>query len=151
MSVPVARHFNSESWPVAREDLAAKAAEIRDKYGPVISWDKLQALLQDRRLIPFPCEIQFDSTPLLPGEFAHSVAKPNVLQDGFIIYLHPQYADQLGLVPYLVLHQLVLVSCDHATIDDAETFGSLALGLTKEAYYKTLCELSGQIGGDDLV
>ena len=52
----------------------------------------------------------------------------------------------------LVLHQLVLINYgESATPDDAETFGSLALGLSKEDYYRALCELSSQIGGDELV
>ena len=151
-AVPVAKRLTTEaSRRRVSEDLAAKAAEIRARYGPVIGWDQLQSVLQDRRLTPFPCEIRFDSTPLLAGEFAHAAPKGISPDDGFIIYLHPRYEDQLADVPYLVLHQLVLISYNSATADDAETFGSLALGLTKEAYYKALCDLSGQIGGDELL
>jgi hypothetical protein len=52
----------------------------------------------------------------------------------------------------LVLHQLVLVNFGGtANADDAEPFGSLALGLSNEDYYHALCELSGQLGGDDLM
>ncbi|HVV73514.1 MAG TPA: hypothetical protein VHI52_18720, partial [Verrucomicrobiae bacterium] len=65
---------------------------------------------------------------------------------------HPVYERQPQWVPHLVLHQLVLVNHgQNATADDAETFGSRALGLSKEEYFHTLCELSGQVGGDDLV
>jgi hypothetical protein len=149
----MARHFNPEDarrWLDA--DLAAKAAEVRNKYGPVIGWSELQTILQDRQFTPFPCEIRFDAAPLLPGEFGHPVPKGVSKEDGFIIYLHPQYQNQLARVPYLVLHQLVLINYgDAATAEDAETFGALALGLSKEAYYRVLCELSGQIGGDELV
>lgn len=150
LHVPMARHFKSEAahqW--IRADLESKAAEIRQKYGPSIGWHELQALLQDRHFIPFPCEIRFDASPLLPGEFGHAVAKGQNKEEGFIICLHPHYADQLSRVPYLVLHQLVLINYgDSVTADDAEIFGSLALGLSKDAYYRALCELSGQIGGD---
>ena len=134
-----------------RHQVAAKAAEIRDKYGPNIGWDELGRLLGDRACVPYPCEIRFDSGPLLPGEFAHPVAKGQVPGDGYILYIHPLYSAQLALVPYLVLHQLVLINYgESATLDDAETFGSLALGLSKEDYYKALCQLSAQIGGDEL-
>jgi hypothetical protein len=150
--VPMARHFKAEdARRCLSADLAAKAAEIRQRYGPAIGWDELQSLLRDRELTPFPCEIRFDAAPLLPGEFGHPVPKGPSREEGFIIYLHPQYANQLARVPYLVLHQLVLINYgDSATADDAETFGSLALGLSKEAYYRALCELSGQISGDEL-
>ena len=73
-------------------------------------------------------------------------------EQGFILYIHPYYAAELARVSYLVLHQLVLINYgETATADDAETFGSLALGLSKEDYYRALCELSAQIGGDELV
>jgi hypothetical protein len=39
---------------------------------------------------------------------------------------------------------------ESVTPEQAETFGSLALGVSKEDYYRALCELSGQIGGDEL-
>lgn len=149
----MAKQFKTE--PVRRTlsaDLAVKAAEIRQKYGPDIGWDELQKLLDDRDCTPFPCQIRFDSGPLLPGEFGHPVPNGSSREQGFIIYLHPSYATQLERVPYLVLHQLVLANYgDWATADDAETFGSLVLGLSKEDYYHALCELSGQISGDELI
>src|SRR5579872_7370264 len=96
VTVPVARHFKAEdARPCLSADLAAKAAAIRHKYGPVIGWEELQELLQDRQLTPFPCEIRFDAAPLLPGEFGHPVPKGPSREEGFIIYLHPLYADQL--------------------------------------------------------
>lgn len=153
LTVPMARHCKAED---VRESLSAeitaKAAALRQKYGPEIGWEQLQRLLQDPDYAPFPCEIRFDSEPLLPGEFAHPVPKGATREQGFIIYIHPFYAGQLARVSYLVLHQLVLVNYgESASADDAETFGSVALGLSKEDYYRALCELSGQIGGDELV
>lgn len=149
----MARHCKAED--VDRNfaaELAAKARAIHEKYGPEIGWNELQRLLQDRDCTPFPCEIRFDAGPLLPGEFGHPIPKGTTRDQGYIIYLHPLYATQLARVPYLVLHQLVLINYgDSATADDAETFGSLALGLSKEEYYRALCELSSQIGGDELV
>ena len=153
ITVPMARHCKADD---VRQNLsaeiAAKANAIRQKYGPVIGWNELQTLLQDRDCTPFPCEIRFDCEPLLPGEFAHPVPKGASREQGFVIFIHPFYATELARVPYLVLHQLVLINYgESATADDAETFGSLALGMSKEDYYRALCELSGQIAGDDLV
>ncbi len=149
----MARRLNSEE---ARQTLAAQvatqAAEIHRRYGPEIGWAELSRLLEDRNCVRYPCEIRFDSAPLLPGEFAHPVPKGREPDDGFIIYVHPAFETQLDRVSYLVLHQLVWVNFGvSAEADDAETFGALALGLAKEEYYSALCELAGQLGGDELV
>ena len=149
----MARELKTESVKPALRDLVlAQAAEIHHKYGPQIGWDQLGQLLGDRNCIRYPCEIRFDSEPLLPGEFAHPIPRGQTPDEGYIIYIHPYYSSQLPRVPYLVLHQLALINYgDSATLDDAEVFGSLALGLSKEEYYLALCELSAQIGGDELV
>ena len=145
----MARHLKGDDvHQLLTADLEAKAAAIRCRYGPEIGWAQLQQLLRDPDITPLPCELCFDAAPLLPGEFGHTVATGQ----GFVIYLHPQFETQTARLPYLVLHQLVLANYgDVATADDAETFGALALGLTKDAYYRALCELSGQISGDELV
>lgn len=132
--------------------LSAAGAHIRDSYGPEIGWTELLRLLNDRRCAHYPCEIRFDAEPLLPGEFAHPVPKGKTPQEGYTIYVHPTYAGHLERVSYLVLHQLASINYGEATsAEDAETFGSLALGLSKEEYYRALCELSSQLDGDDLV
>jgi len=149
----MARRLNSEDVREGvRAHIATRAAEIRDKYGPNIGWEQLLHLLEDRYFVRFPCEIQFDAKPLLAGEFAHALAKGEQPENGFTIYVHPRYMDQLDKVAYLVLYQLVLVNYGSiASADDAERFGSGALGLTKDQYYSALCELSSQVGGDELL
>jgi hypothetical protein len=128
--------------------VAEKAAGIHAKYGPDLSWGKLQHLLQDRAYVRYPCEITFEAAPLQPGEFAHPVAKGARPEDGFTIFVHPFFMTRLSSVPYLILYQLVLVNYgEFASPDDAETFGAGALGLTKDEYYARLCELADQIGG----
>ena len=128
--------------------LAAKGAEICQRYGPHLGWNELQQVLGDRTCVRYPCEIRFEAEPLLPGEFAHPVAKGARPEEGFTIYVHPFYQTQIARVPYLVLYQLVLVNYGvFASADDAETFGSQALGLGKEEYYAALCELADAIDG----
>jgi hypothetical protein len=145
----MARELKAE---IVMPGLRDQATEIHHKYGPQIGWHELRQLLQDRNLVRYPCEIRFDAEPLLPGEFAHPLPRGHTPEDGYIIYIHPYYSTQLARVPLLVLHQLALINYgDSATLDDAEIFGSLALGLSKEEYYHALCELSSQIGGDDLI
>ena len=127
--------------------LAFKGAEVREKYAPQVGWNELLRLLEDRTCVRYPCEVRFDAEPLLPGEFAHPVANGQAPEDGFTIYVHPIFANQLDQVPWLVLYQLVLVNYgEFASADDAETFGSAALGLAKDDYYTALCELADQVG-----
>jgi len=132
--------------------IAAEGSRVHERYGPSIGWRQLLTLLQDRECVRFPCDLRFDAAPLLPGEFAHALLKGSKREEGYTIHLHPLFEHQLQQVPYLVLHQLVLVNHgDSASADDAETFGALALGLSRDEYFNILCELSDQVGGDDLL
>lgn len=143
----MAKHLNAEkvSGDLTAE-LSSKASEIRCRYGSDMGWEQIQQVLLDPQITPLPCQISFDSRPLLPGEFAHATPNGESEGPGFVIYLHPQYATQLGRVSYLVLHQWVMACyAGRATVEDAEAFGALVLGLSKEAYFEALCELSGQI------
>ena len=149
----MARRLNSEEVrKVLAAELAAGAARIRDNYGPQIGWEALQRLLADRTCVPYPCEVQFEAGPLLPGEFAHALPKGQTPAEGYTIYVHPLYLSQLSRVPFLVLPQLVMVHHgQRVTAEDAELFGATALGMSKEDYFQALCELSDQIGGDELM
>lgn len=123
--------------------LAAKGAEIHEKYGPRIGWDELLQILDDRACVRYPCEISFDAEPLLAGEFAHPVAKGTRPEEGFTICVHPVFATQLSQVPLLVFYQLVAVNYgEFASADDAEIFGASALGLGKDEYYGAVCALA---------
>jgi len=127
--------------------VAAKGAEINEKFGPHIGWKELQLILNDRACVRYPCEIVFDANPLNAGEFAYPVQKAEHPEDGFTMYVHPVLMTQLPKVPCAVLYELVLVNYgDFASSDDAEAFGAAALGLNKEEYYQTLCDLADEIG-----
>lgn len=127
--------------------VAAKGAEIHAKYGPVIGWTQLQAILQDRTCVRYPCRLVFDRTGLNPGEFAHPEPLGENPEAGFTLSVHPLYMTQLAMVPYLVLYQLVAVNYGvFASADDAETFAAHALGLPREEYYQALCDLADLVG-----
>lgn len=120
--------------------VAAKGAEIFQKYGPVIGWSDLLQILKDQTAVRYPCELAFDACPLQPGEMAHPVPNGENPEAGFRMCVHPCFMTRMEYVPYIVLYQLVLVNYgDFASADDAETFGAAALGLGKEEYYQTLC------------
>lgn len=126
--------------------VAAKGEEIREKYGPQLGWHELLRILADREYVRYPCEIRFDAEPLLEGEFAHPLPKGQRPEEGFTVCVHPFFSTQLSVVPYLVLYQLVLVNYgEFASPQDAETFGSRALGIPQEEYYRKLCELADEL------
>jgi hypothetical protein len=127
--------------------VAAKGAEIFEKYGPHIGWAELQAILKDRSCVRYSCDLVFESSRLNPGEFAFPEPKGAMPEEGFTLYVHPVYMTQLSMVPYLTLYQLVTVNYgEFASADDAETFASNALGIPLEEYYETLCDLADQLG-----
>ena len=129
--------------------VAGKGEEIREKFGTDIGWTELLQVLADRSLVRYPCEIIFDSAPLLEGEFAHAMPNSENPQDGFKIYVHPFFSLQLERVPHMVFYQLVRVNYgEFASADDAEVFGASALGLSKDEYYEILCEIADQISGE---
>lgn len=126
--------------------MTAKGAEIFEKYGPCIGWKELQWILKDDDCVRYPCEIVFDSAGLDPGELAHPTPKGDQPGDGFTMFVHPLFMTQLALVPAIVLYQLVLVNYGgFASPDDAETFGAMALGLSRDDYYAQLCELADKL------
>ena len=136
----------------ARESLnshvAIKGAQIFERYGPHISWKQLQLILNDRSFVRYPCEIIFDSAGLQPGELAYPAPKGKQPEEGFTLYVHPMFMTQLPRVPALALYQLVAVNYgEFASADDAETFGSAALGINRDQYYAELCELADQLAG----
>jgi hypothetical protein len=120
-----------------------KGAEVREKYGPDISWKTLLLLLDDRSVVRYPCELRFDSSALLPGEMAYPCPKGETPEDGFVLNVHPVFMMRPADVPAIALYQVAAVNYgDFASPADAEAFGAAALGLSEEDYYARLCELA---------
>ena len=141
-------HTAADARQSLNEHVAARGREIHEKYGPHIGWQELRQILEDRACVRYPCEIVFDAGPLEPGEFAHPVARGERPEEGFTMHVHPFFMTQLERVPGLVLYQLVLVNYgEFASAADAEVFGADALGVSRQSYYNTLCELADQVGG----
>lgn len=125
---------------------AEKGAQVHEKYGPEIGWTELQAILEDRTVVRYPVEVVFDAKPLHEGEFAFPQPKGENPEDGFTMFVHPFFSLQPNRVPHLVFYHLVVVNYgDFASPEDAELFGANALGIAKEDYYNTLCEMADEI------
>lgn len=134
----------------ARQSLTShlefKGQELREKFGPEIGWQQLKQILQDRSCVRYPCELAFDAGPLQPGEFAFPVPKGERPEAGFTVVVHPHFALRLDEVAWLVLYQLVAVNYgEFASAEDAEVFGSNALGIDRESYYRFLCERADEL------
>jgi hypothetical protein len=123
--------------------VAARGAEIFEKYGPRLGWNELQRLLEDRTCVRYPCALAFDAAPLQPGECAWPKPNSGRPEDGFVIYLHPLFMTRLDRVAHLALYQLVAINYgEFASSADAEIFGAAALGISREQYYQDLCALA---------
>ena len=141
-------HPAADARKSLNEHVAEKGGELHAKYGPQIGWSVLQKILLDRSHVRYPCEVAFTAEGLQEGEFAWSQPKGEMPEDGFVIHVHPLFMTQLGMVPHLVLYQLVAVNYGgFATPDDAETFGAAALGLQKDEYYDIITGLADQLAG----
>jgi hypothetical protein len=130
--------------------VAAKGAEIHAKYGPRIGWKQLNQVLSDRTCVRYPCEIVFDAAALRSGELAYAQPKGNQPEAGFTMHVHPFLMTDLERIAYPVLYQLVVVNYgEFASAEDAEAFGAGALGISKDDYYQTLCELADPIAPEE--
>jgi hypothetical protein len=129
--------------------VAARGAEIFEKFGPRIGWNELPRLLEDRACVRYPCTVSFDPAPLQPGECAYPQPNGPRPEDGFVIHLHPLLRTRLERVAYWVLYHLVVVNYgEFASSADAEVFGSAALGISREQYYRELCEMADSLEGE---
>ncbi len=125
---------------------ACKGAEIYAKYGPEIGWGELLRILKDRTVVRYPCEVSFDSQSLVVGECAHAQSKSEDPNEGFTIYIHPFFASQPPDAVALALYQLVVVNYGpFASSDDAESFGAAILNVSKDAFYKRMCEIADRM------
>jgi hypothetical protein len=140
----------AEAQQSLTEHVREKGMAIHAKYGPQLGWQELNRILNDRSCVRYPCEISFDSSLLQDGEMAHPTPKGERPEEGFIIHVHPLFMTQLDRVAWLVLYQLVLVNYgEFASVEDAETFGASALGVTQDEYYAELCQLADQMSPED--
>ena len=125
-----------------RDHVVTKALEARGRYGE-IDWDAMQRILADPAVVRFPTEVRFDAGPLAEGEFGWPQPVGDQPAAGFVLCIHPCFAERYDVLPLLVAYQLVRVNYGEiATHEEAELFGAALLGLDAEEYYQRLCELA---------
>lgn len=123
-----------------------KGYQLRKKYNKFIDYDTLLKILKDEEFVRFPTRIVFRSDMLEDGMFAMAQQVSDKASDGYVIYVHEYFKNRLDDLPALILYHLVTVNYgDFATFNEAEEFGSAALGMGKDEYYQLLCHLADQI------
>ncbi len=128
------------------DHVAALGAEIRLKYGPTIGWAELMRIMTAKECVRYPCELAFDAGMLHPSELAWLSPRGEHPQDGFVLQVHPHFAQTPERVPYIALYQLVLVNYGvFARPEDAEILGAAALGLDQDTYYAALCRMADEL------
>ncbi|VAX36278.1 hypothetical protein MNBD_UNCLBAC01-864 [hydrothermal vent metagenome] len=126
--------------------LIEKAEMIRDKYGFDIDYNTLLDILSDEEVVRYPVRLEFNSEVLEQGMFAKAQPVSENPSDGYVIFVHEYFQNQLEVVPALVLYHLVSVNYgDFSTCKDAELFGASVLGMEQEDYYQLICQLADEI------
>jgi hypothetical protein len=129
-----------------RDHIIEKGLRARGKYGPSIDEQGLQRLLADPDVVRSPTSVRFDAGPLEAGEPAWVEPLGSRPADGFCVVVHPRYRGREGVLPLLVLYQLVRVNYGEiATHGEAELFGATVLGKDVDDYYETLCGLADEL------
>jgi hypothetical protein len=123
-----------------------KGSDLRKKYGSFLDYETLLKILKDEEFVRFPTRIIFDSSKIEKETFAAVEKERDEPTKSYVIYVHEHYQKRLGDLPAIVLYHLVTVNYgDFATHNEAEEFGSAALGMEKDYYYQYVCRLADQI------
>jgi hypothetical protein len=126
--------------------LLEKGHRLRQKYGKFIDYETLFKILEDREFVRFPTRLVFDSSKIGKGMLAVAEMVSQNSSDGYILFTREYFKTREADLPAVVFYHLVTVNYgDFATYNEAEEFGSAALGLDKEYYYQYLCRLADQI------
>ena len=131
-----------------KDHIVSRALEAREVYGPHLDMPRFRELLEDRRFVRYPVELQFEAQGLQPGEFAIAIQRGDHPREGFTLKIHPMFQDESKLVPLLAAYHLITVNYGEiATNEDAELLGATLTGMDPEAYYAVLCQASDRCGG----
>ncbi len=129
-----------------RDHVIEKALSAREKYGGEIDYAAILQILDDREIVRYPVSLDFDSTPLEPGEFAYMRALGSRPADGFCLHVHPRFRDRDEALPLLIAYHLVCANYGEvATHEEAELFGASLLGRSVDDYYQAVCGLADEL------
>jgi len=120
-----------------------KAIEARQQYGPIIDYQAMLKIFDDRKIVRYPTGIRFDASDLKEDEFAFATPLGELPTDGFCLMIHPWFEKQIDVLPALMAYHIPVINygVDVVTNEEAEQFGAALMGLEVEAYYQWLCQL----------
>ncbi|MCF6313113.1 MAG: hypothetical protein L3J39_11735 [Verrucomicrobiales bacterium] len=133
------------------EHAADKAYEARQEHGinllPGLPLEALDAIIEDRRFVRYPMQLIFNRDPLKEGEFAYLQAvNQGVPNEGFVLFVHPQFEGNDDILPMIVAYHLVCVNYGEiAGPEAAEAFGAALMGMEVEDYYQQLCQIADSL------
>ncbi len=136
----------AEAKQSLQDHVGQKAYDAREAYSHHIDASSILDLLTDSRFVRYPVAIKFNADYLQQGEFAYMDPNGGHPEEGFTLYIHPFFEQQLDALPLLIAYHLVCVNYgDIATSAEAEIFGATLLGMETETYYQKLCQLADSI------
>lgn len=123
--------------------LVDKANAARLAYGLYIDYETILRMLDDRNIVRYPVQIEFDSRQLQGHEFAYPKAIGFHPSDGYCLFIHERFRNQPENLPILISYHIP--SINYGSIVDpqhAEAYGAALMGIDVETYYRALCELA---------
>jgi hypothetical protein len=143
----MARQLTEHDGRIAlRDHITERASLARSRYGPLVDDVAIMRVLEDREIVRYPMGVRFDATPLQKEEFGFAMPMGVHPRDGFCLFIHPMFEQQRDLWPLLIAYHIPPVNYgDIADAADCELFGSVLLGMTLDAYYQMLCDITDSL------
>jgi hypothetical protein len=121
-----------------------KGSDLRKKYGSFLDYETLLKIFKDEEFVRFPTRIIFDSSKVEKGMFAVVEKEADEPTKSYVIYVHEHFQKRSGDLPAIVLYHVVTVNYgDFATHNEAEEFGSAALGPKSNKITRKIATNSG--------
>lgn len=123
--------------------LVDKANAARLKFGLYIDYETITRMLDDRDIVRYPMQIEFDSRQLQNHEFAFPKAIGFHPSDGYCLFIHEHFRNQPENLPLLIAYHIPTINYGSIVEPQhAEAYGAALIGLEVQAYYQALCELA---------
>lgn len=137
------RPNESEGRAALHEHLVDKAVSARLRHGLLVDAEAIQRILRDPETVRYPVTLVFDAAPLEPGEFAYPQPRGDHPSQGFRLAIHPFFRTRPDVWAMLVAYHIPTINYGEvAGPAEAELFGSALVGMEREEYYRSLCELA---------
>ena len=136
------RGLKQHGQAALRLHAVSRAENARDRYGPEMTREAIDAMLADNEICRYRVTLAFDAAPIEDGYFAEAVR----VEDGFRLCIHPVFADDADAIAHIVgLHLPAPNYGKMVSSADAEAFGATLLGLSDEQFHADLWALAERL------